>query len=109
MFDDLDHWATTDDYPTLYRVDRPAWVHFQTLFPDLGRRLIGVPMWLRSGGLRIEPWQRGRQVAWMRRFLWRLVDRCARSRRQRERCIETQHAVVAGAGTVQRYAAAGMG
>lgn len=43
-------------------------VDIQAVFPGLGRRLDGVPMWCRAGGLRLEPYMPGRQIAWVRRF-----------------------------------------
>ena len=40
------------------------------VFPGLGscaRRQDELALWIKSGGLRLDPWMAGRQVAWLRR------------------------------------------
>lgn len=64
----FDTWSDEPGYPSLYRVDRPVLVDVGTAFPGLGQRMTGVPMWVRAGAARFEPWMRGRQVAWLRCF-----------------------------------------
>ncbi|SLI00810.1 Uncharacterised protein [Mycobacteroides abscessus subsp. abscessus] len=54
-------------YPTLVAVDRPVLVDgLQAFFGAGGGRMSGVPMGVRSGGLRIEPWMVARQLLWLR-------------------------------------------
>lgn len=64
------------EFPTLFLVDRPVVINAQAVFPRNGRRLNGVAMWVRSNGLRLEPYVLGRQIAWIRRCdggFWALV------------------------------------
>ena len=51
MCDPFARWLSSDEWPTLRRVERPVWVHLEAVFPDLGRRMTGVPMWVRTFGL----------------------------------------------------------
>ncbi|WP_236724720.1 hypothetical protein [Mycobacterium avium] len=64
----FDAWECDPSYPTLFAVDRPVRVNMQAALPGVGRRMDGVPMWCRSGGLRVEPQMLGQQIAWVRRF-----------------------------------------
>lgn len=66
MCDPFTRWSSADDARTLHRVDRPVWVHTEAVFPDLGRPMTGVPMWIRSSAARLEPWMAGHQLAWLR-------------------------------------------
>jgi len=36
-------------------------------FPPTGTRRDQLPMWVKSGGLYLEPWMPGHQTAWLRR------------------------------------------
>lgn len=51
MCDPFARWSSTEEFPTLRRVDRAAWVQTAAVFPDLGGPLTGVPMWVRAAGL----------------------------------------------------------
>jgi hypothetical protein len=52
-------------------LNRPAGVGGHVAgFPGLGscaRRQDELALWIKSGGLRLDPWMAGRQVAWLRR------------------------------------------
>lgn len=110
MFDaPFGRWVSPDGHPTLFRVDRPVWVNFQAVFPGLGQSMTGVPMWLRAGGVRCEPWMEGRQVAWLRRFRWRMVCMGTRASQQRQPTGRAHDAAMAGAHTISPRPAAGMG
>lgn len=65
MFED---WRQHDKYRTLYPVDRSVMVNTNKAFPaGKAKRADELPLWLKSGGLSLEPWMPGRQVAWVRR------------------------------------------
>lgn len=66
-------------------------------------------MWLRSGGIRCEPWMEGRQLAWLRRFRWGMVCMGARAGQQLQWPSRADDAVVVGAHTVPSGSAAGLG
>nr|WP_238391491.1 MULTISPECIES: hypothetical protein [unclassified Mycolicibacterium] len=36
-------------------------------FPPVGFRRDQLPMWVKAGGLYLDPWMPGRQTAWLRR------------------------------------------
>lgn len=71
MEPDLSGWPDTGPYRTLFRVPRRAvWVAMARVFPGLGscaRRQDELPLWVRSAGLRLEPWMEGSLQAWLRR------------------------------------------
>ncbi|WP_232076849.1 hypothetical protein [Mycobacterium gallinarum] len=48
-------------------MSRPVWVHTGRALPASGARMDELPLWVRSGGLLIEPRMLGRLVAWLRR------------------------------------------
>ena len=57
-------------YRTRFSIDRQVWVDMLRVFPGLGsctRRQDELALWIKSGGLRLDPWMPGRQVAWLRR------------------------------------------
>ena len=60
-------WESSAEYPTLYPLNRRVWVDTARVLPASGIRQDQVPLWLRAGGLRIEPRMLGRQIAWLRR------------------------------------------
>ncbi len=64
MFDD---WQRSSEYPTLFPVSRPVWVNTARPLPGSGARMDEVPLWVRSGGLFIEPRMPGQLTAWLRR------------------------------------------
>lgn len=58
------------DHPVIYLVDRPVMVNMTRVFPGLGstvRRQDERPLWVRSFGVRLDPWMPARQTAWVRR------------------------------------------
>ena len=63
----FERWSDIPGYPTLFRVDREVRVDTSRLFPGSGARQDELPLWLKSGGLRLESWAPARQVAWLRR------------------------------------------
>ncbi|OHU76133.1 hypothetical protein [Mycobacteroides chelonae] len=66
MFDTTD-WCSSGMYPSLVAVDRPVMVDgLQAFFGAGGGLMSGVPLGVRSGGLRVEPWMPGRQHLWLR-------------------------------------------
>ena len=67
---DFSGWPETTEYRTRYAIDRPVWVDMGQVFPGLGscaRRQDELALWIKSGGVRLEPWMPGRQVGWLRR------------------------------------------
>ena len=67
---DFSGWPETDEYRTRFSIDRQVWVNMMRVFPGLGsgaRRQDELALWIKSGGLFLEPWMPGRQVAWLRR------------------------------------------
>lgn len=67
---DFSGWPETSQYRTRYSIDRPVWVDMLRVFPGLGScalRQDELALWIKSGGVRLEPWMPGRQVAWLRR------------------------------------------
>ncbi|MDO2394798.1 hypothetical protein QRB38_13355 [Mycobacterium avium subsp. hominissuis] len=68
---DFTGWSATGPYRTLFRVDRrPVWIDMLRVFPGLGscgRRQDQLPLWVKGGGLRLEPWMEGTLRAWLRR------------------------------------------
>lgn len=54
-------------YRTLIPVDRPVMVNTTRALPPSGTRRDQLPMWVKAGGLHLEPWMPGRQTAWLRR------------------------------------------
>ena len=60
----------SSEYRTRFSIDRQVWVDMLRVFPGLGscaRRRDELPLWLVAGGVRLDPWMPGRQVAWLRR------------------------------------------
>ncbi len=54
-------------YPSLVAVDRPVMVDGLQAFCGAGGGLMsGVPLGVRSGGLRVDPWMPARQHLWLR-------------------------------------------
>lgn len=67
---DFRGWPETSQYRTRYSIDRQVWVDMVRVFPGLGscaRRQDELALWIKSGGVRLEPFMPGRQVAWLRR------------------------------------------
>ncbi len=67
---DFSDWPEAAEYRTRFSIDRQVWVDMLRVFPGLGscaRRQDELALWIKSGGLRLEPWMPGRQVAWLRR------------------------------------------
>jgi hypothetical protein len=67
---DFSGWPQAAEYRTLFSISRMVWVDMLRVFPGLGacaRRQDELALWIKSGGLRLEPWMPGRQVAWLRR------------------------------------------
>lgn len=61
-------WQSSVEYPTLYRLDRDVLVDVARALPGVGyRRQDELPLWVKTGALRLEPSMRARQVAWIRR------------------------------------------
>lgn len=54
-------------YRTLIPVDRPVMVNTARVFPPAGFRRDQLAMWVKAGGLHLEPWMPGHQTAWLRR------------------------------------------
>lgn len=54
-------------YRTLIPVDRDVMVDTTRVFPPSGTRRDELPLWIKSGGLQLDAWLPGRQVAWLRR------------------------------------------
>jgi hypothetical protein len=65
----LSGWPESGEHRILFPVERPVWVDMLRVFPGLGSwgRQDQLAMWIKAGGLRLEPWMPGRQVAWIRR------------------------------------------
>lgn len=64
MFDD---WSVELlGYRTLIAIDREVLVYTGRLFPSAGDRRDSIAMWIKSGGLHLEPWMPGRQTAWLK-------------------------------------------
>ncbi|KAB7755181.1 hypothetical protein [Mycolicibacterium mucogenicum] len=64
----FEHWRSELlGYRTLIPVDRPVMVNTARAFPPAGFRRDELPLWVKAGGLHLEPWMRGRQTAWLRR------------------------------------------
>lgn len=95
MCDPFERWSSTEEFPTLRRVNRPVWVDTKAVFPDLGRPMTGVAMWVRSSAARVEPWMPGHQVAWLRRFRWGMVRPGRRGGCQRQQQIRAGDASLA--------------
>lgn len=57
------------EHPVVIHLDRPVMVNMARVFPGLGRgrRQDELPLWVRSFGLRLDPWMPARQIAWIRR------------------------------------------
>jgi hypothetical protein len=67
---DFGDWPEAAVYRTRFSIDRQVWVDMLRVFPGLGscaRRQDELALWIKSGGLRLDPWMAGRQVAWLRR------------------------------------------
>jgi hypothetical protein len=67
---DFSGWPETTEHRTRYSIDRHVWVDMLRVFPGLGScalRQDELALWIKSGGVRLEPWMPGRQVAWLRR------------------------------------------
>ena len=67
---DFSDWPEDAVYRTRFSIDRQVWVDMLRVFPGLGsctRRQDELALWIKSGGLRLDPWMPGRQVAWLRR------------------------------------------
>lgn len=68
---DFSEWPDTGPYRILFKVDRgPVWVDMMRVFPGLGlcaRRQDELALYVRAGGLRLEPWMEGTIRAWLRR------------------------------------------
>ena len=67
---DFSGWPESSEYRTRFSIDRQVWVDMLRVFPGLGscaRRRDELPLWLVAGGVRLDPWMPGRQVAWLRR------------------------------------------
>jgi hypothetical protein len=63
----FENWHDSSEFPTLYRMRREVLVNISRLFPRFGgRRKDELPLSVRSGGLRLEPWMRAQQFAWLR-------------------------------------------
>jgi hypothetical protein len=61
-------WRDSAEYPTLFRADRDVFVDVSRVFPSGGgRRKDELPLWVKAGALRLEPWMLARQIAWIRR------------------------------------------
>ncbi len=54
-------------YRTLIPEDRPVMVNTARAFPPSGTRRDQLPMWVKAGGLHLEPRMSGHQTAWLRR------------------------------------------
>ena len=63
----FDKWERSAEYPTLFPVSRQVWVDTSRALPTSGTRMDELPLWVRSGGLLIEPRMAARQLAWFRR------------------------------------------
>jgi hypothetical protein len=63
----FDQWRVSDEYPTLFLLSRPVWVDTARVLPASGIRQDELPLWVRTGALRLEPLMSARQVAWIRR------------------------------------------
>jgi len=64
----FEQWRQSDQYRTLCPVDRPVMIDTNKALPaGRARRADELPLWLKSGGLSLEPWMPGQQVAWVRR------------------------------------------
>lgn len=66
---DLTGWPDSGEHRILFAVERPVWVDMLRVFPGLGScgRQDQLALWIKAGGLRLEPWMPGRQAAWIRR------------------------------------------
>jgi hypothetical protein len=63
----FDEWRDSTEYPTVYRMQREVRVNISRLFPGFGgRRKDELPLWVKAGGLHLEPWMAARQFAWLR-------------------------------------------
>ncbi|MBY0286769.1 MAG: hypothetical protein K2X52_06435 [Mycobacteriaceae bacterium] len=63
----FESWHDSREYPTLFRVDREVCVDIAHLFPPTGIRRDELPLFVKSGGLLLEPAMKARQIAWLRR------------------------------------------
>jgi hypothetical protein len=63
----FDSWETSATFPTLYRLDREVRVDITRIFPASGIRKDDLPLWVKAGGLLLEPAMSARQIAWIRR------------------------------------------
>ena len=70
---DFSDWPEDASYRTRFSIDRQVWVDMLRVFPGLGsctRRQDELALWIKSGGLRLDPWMPGRQVAWLDGGRW---------------------------------------
>ncbi|MFV8279775.1 hypothetical protein ACNQPY_26225 [Mycobacteroides abscessus] len=66
MFD-VAGWDSSGMYPTLVAADRPVMIDgLRAFFGAGGGLMSGVPLGVRSAGLRVDPWMPGRQRLWLR-------------------------------------------
>ena len=65
----FEHWQSSPASPTLRLVDRSVYVDMYRAMPDCvgGLGVMGkINLSVKSEGLRLEHWMRGRQIAWIR-------------------------------------------
>ncbi|MDT5115507.1 MAG: hypothetical protein QOE30_1246 [Mycobacterium sp.] len=63
----FERWEVSQEYPTLFPLDRPVWIDASRTLPPSGLRQDQLPLWVRACGARVEPRLLGRQTAWLRR------------------------------------------
>ncbi|VBA34470.1 hypothetical protein [Mycobacterium pseudokansasii] len=63
----FEHWDDSAEFPTLVRVDRQVRLDVARVFPASGLRKDELPLWVKAGGVVLEPVMLARQVAWLRR------------------------------------------
>ncbi|WP_082945408.1 hypothetical protein [Mycobacterium sp. E2733] len=76
----FDSWESSDEYATLYRLDREVRVDVARIFPSKAKRKDELPMWVKAFGLHLEPTMMARQIAWIRTSNggWLAAVRCLR-------------------------------
>ncbi|ETA92307.1 hypothetical protein O982_23865 [Mycobacterium avium 10-5581] len=63
----FEQWRQSEEFPTLFRIDREVVVDVGRIFPAAQIRKDQLPLWVKASGLVLEPTMTARQIAWIRR------------------------------------------
>lgn len=63
----FEQWRQSEEFPTLFRVDREVQVDVGRVFPVARIGKDQLPLWVKASGLALEPTMTARQIAWIRR------------------------------------------